>query len=83
MTARVSVNDSDAGALWVWRGKHSKLRALWNEQEPVTKWKGVTIGKAGGADAGQGLTLVHFSAQLEPCRTQENTLYTLHTLHTA
>jgi hypothetical protein len=30
----------------------------------------------------QGLTLVHFSSQLEPCLTQENTLHTLHTLHT-
>jgi len=25
----------------------------------------------------QGLTLVHFSAQLEPCLTQETTLHTL------
>jgi hypothetical protein len=25
----------------------------------------------------QGLTLVHFSPQLEPCLTQENTLHTL------
>jgi len=25
------------------------------------------------------LTLVHFSAQLEPCLTQKNTLYTLNT----
>jgi hypothetical protein len=25
----------------------------------------------------QGLTLVHFSAQLEPCLSQENTLHTL------
>jgi hypothetical protein len=25
----------------------------------------------------QGLTLVHLSAQLEPCPTQENTLHTL------
>jgi hypothetical protein len=25
----------------------------------------------------QALTLVHFSAQLEPCMTQENTLHTL------
>ena len=32
-----------------------------------------------GATAGQGLTLVHFSAQLEPCLTQE---YTLHTPNT-
>ena len=30
----------------------------------------------------QGLTLVHFSAQLEPCLTQENTLHTLNTLNT-
>jgi len=28
-------------------------------------------------DLGQGLTLVRFSAQLEPCLTQENTLHTL------
>jgi len=27
--------------------------------------------------SGQGLTLVHFSAQLEPCLTQETTLHTL------
>jgi hypothetical protein len=27
----------------------------------------------------QGLTLVHFSAQLEPCPSQENTLHTLNT----
>jgi len=36
----------------------------------------------GGGEAlavNQGLTLVHFSAQLEPCLTQEITLHTLHT----
>ena len=27
----------------------------------------------------QGLTLLHFSAQLEPCLSRENTLHTLHT----
>jgi len=27
----------------------------------------------------QGLTLVHFSAQLEPCPTHKNTLHTLNT----
>ena len=27
----------------------------------------------------QGLTLVHFTAQLEPCLTKENTLHTLNT----
>jgi outer membrane lipoprotein SlyB len=30
-------------------------------------------------DPRQGLTLVHFSAQLGPCMTQENTLHTLNT----
>jgi hypothetical protein len=34
---------------------------------------------AGVKGAGQGLTLIHFSAQLEPCLTQENTLHTLNT----
>jgi hypothetical protein len=29
--------------------------------------------------AGQGFTLVHFSAQLEPCLTHKNTLHTLNT----
>jgi len=33
-------------------------------------------GRAGG---GQGLTLVHFSAQLEPCLTHKHTLHTLNT----
>ena len=32
-----------------------------------------------GLAAVQGLTLVHFSAQLEPCVTQEKTLHTLNT----
>ena len=33
-----------------------------------------------GIEAGdQGLTFVHFSAQLEPCLSQENTLHTLNT----
>jgi hypothetical protein len=31
------------------------------------------------APTAQGLTLVHFSAQLEPCLTQENTLHNLNT----
>ena len=34
------------------------------------------------ATCAQGLTLVHFSAQLEPCLTLKNTLHTLHTLIT-
>jgi len=37
---------------------------------------------ARGSTLFQGLTLVHFSAQLEPCLTQENNLHTLHTPNT-
>jgi len=39
-------------------------------------------GRGGGetaAGGGQGLTLVHFSAQLKPCLTHKNTLHTIHT----
>jgi len=36
---------------------------------PCTRARGTT----------QGLTLVHFSAQLEPCLTHKNTLHTLNT----
>jgi len=48
---------------------------------------GVRHALPGGAWRGrrgswQGLTLVHFSAQLEPCLTQETTLRTLRTLNT-
>jgi len=32
-----------------------------------------------GSTVRQGLTLVHFAAQLEPCLTQDNTLHTLNT----
>jgi len=31
--------------------------------------------------SGQGLTLIHFSAQLEPCLTQQNTLQSTHPEH--
>jgi hypothetical protein len=51
----------------------------------VLVWRGECsfIEKAAAAQAaGQGLTLVHFSAQLEPCLSQENTLHTLNTLNT-
>jgi hypothetical protein len=37
-------------------------------------------GSVAFAASTQGLTLVHFSSQLEPCLTQENTLHTLYTL---
>jgi hypothetical protein len=36
-------------------------------------------GAAGPRTDHQGLTLVHFSAQLEPCMTQDNTLHNLNT----
>jgi hypothetical protein len=42
-------------------------------------------GGCGCGDAtwrGQGLTLVRFSAQLEPCLTRKNTLHTLHIPYT-
>jgi hypothetical protein len=35
--------------------------------------------RAVAVGGGQGLTLLHFSAQLEPCLTHKNTLHTLHT----
>ena len=35
--------------------------------------------RATAAAISQGLTLVQFSAQLEPCLTQENNLHTLNT----
>jgi hypothetical protein len=43
-------------------------------------WPGLSQDDGPGFDppgGRQGLTLVHFSAQLEPCLTQENTLHTL------
>jgi len=45
----------------------------------ISSSAGVTLvlGRARAVPAsGQGHTLVHFSAQLEPCLTQENTLHT-------
>jgi len=46
---------------------------------PDATWKVHCVEKLDGeADAAhQGLTLVHFSAQLEPCLTHINTLHTL------
>jgi len=38
-----------------------------------------TAAAAGSATTNQGLTLVHVSAQLEACLTQEHTLHTLYT----
>ena len=36
-------------------------------------------GAGAAVAAGQGLTLVHFSAQLDPCLSQESTLHALNT----
>jgi hypothetical protein len=61
------------------------LRRYTSEDEegvakPETRFVGESeVEKTGGAVQVQGLTLVHFSAQLEPCLSQENTLHTLNT----
>ena len=44
---------------------------------PLTLWPCPLLAMAWAAS--QGLTLVLFSAQLEPCLTQETTLHTLNT----
>jgi hypothetical protein len=38
---------------------------------------GLGVPLNGNTVVGRGLTLVHFSAQLEPCLTHKNTLYTI------
>eukprot|EP00227_Mantoniella_beaufortii_P016710 CAMPEP_0197585808 /NCGR_PEP_ID=MMETSP1326-20131121/7989_1 /TAXON_ID=1155430 /ORGANISM="Genus nov. species nov., Strain RCC2288" /LENGTH=589 /DNA_ID=CAMNT_0043150361 /DNA_START=341 /DNA_END=2107 /DNA_ORIENTATION=- len=43
----------DCAALGAWREQCPKLRAHWDESEPVTAWQGVTFGQAGGTDAGR------------------------------
>ena len=50
----------------------SLIRCAWNRD-------GVTTISRQRRGTRQGLTLVHFSAQLEPCLTQETTLHTLNT----
>jgi len=47
---------------------------------PPCRWSSTARGRTASPRARDpGLTLVHFSAQLEPCLTQENTLHTLNT----
>jgi hypothetical protein len=46
---------------------------------PTSPPKSAAVVAALQTPAGQGLTLVHFSAQLEPCLSPENTLHTLNT----
>jgi hypothetical protein len=50
-----------------------------NAQHPVAKRTKSVVLSSQSSERGQGLTLVHFSAQLEPCLTQEDTLQTLNT----
>ena len=45
--------ESDVKALCVWRAQCPELRAMWDESGPVTAWRGVTFGEAGGAHAGR------------------------------
>jgi hypothetical protein len=70
---RVSAIEEEGGAdlrrdLGVWRRRRRRVG-------PRGTGTGLGVGRGG-----QGLTLVHFSAQLEPCLTQENIPYTLNTL---
>jgi len=44
-----------------------------------TLWEPLVLTCGHAVCRGQGLTLVHFSAQLEPCLTHRNTLHTLNT----
>jgi len=46
---------------------------------PVQDEQTVRLSEALPPTLSQGLKLVHFSAQLEPCVSQENTLHTLYT----
>jgi hypothetical protein len=51
-----------------------------NECKPLDAGAQLALAEAGGEMSGrQGLTLVHFSAPLEPCLTHKNTLHTLNT----
>jgi len=57
--------------------------AAWSAARPA--WSAAAAAAATAASAAaawsrsQGLTIVHFSAQLEPCLSQESTLHTLNT----
>jgi hypothetical protein len=56
-------------------------RVLALSQAPADAFSsaGMSLGKKGPASSGQGLTLVYFPAQLEPCLTHKSTLHTLNT----
>jgi len=43
----------DSNVLRAWSEGCPKLSELWAANEPMTAWEGVTIGEAGGADAGR------------------------------
>ena len=51
-----------------------------NECKPLLRGSSrARLERIAARQRGQGLTRIHFSAQLEPCLSQENTLHTLHT----
>jgi len=65
-----------------------KLSSTVNECKPLASGRRLSEGQfdlgpepafSPDADAGQGLTLVHYSAQLEPCLMHKSTLHTLNT----
>ena len=58
--------------------KYAKRR--WVGEEALGGGLGGGAGSGAVAPRQQGLTLVHFSAQLEPCLTQADTLQTLNPL---
>jgi hypothetical protein len=53
-----------------WRGRRWEANAS-------SRWSTHRCSRSRARSAGQGLTHVHFSAQLEPCLTNKNTLHTL------
>jgi hypothetical protein len=47
------ISDADMMVLRKWRERCPELRERWDENTPVTAWKGVIFGEAGGVDAGR------------------------------
>jgi hypothetical protein len=56
---------------------HTMRVALRSSSHVSRSWSAVAAAPVVLATSSQGLTLVHFSAQLEPCLTHKNILHTL------